>query len=488
MKLPPVRRSYGLICSIIALFTVANLLILRNFWTPEYPERGESDSMKPEGSSHPLITSKDYESLFNRAAPPLFDTWAQMATDNHCFTNLSSYDQIYLDLDPWLSGRRALDIAVVANVTDALLIRFENGQFNLPEEAWFLDSDLYDAVAHLFPQNASFTVPVNGFDEPSMVKADNFTGEYADMDAVFKHSKCFRDTYAIANSTKLPPSVRLSAGETKSVRSQHGFLLQPDTFAVRNGNAPLFSQATAPCFEDIALPLHYHTEAMKKPVKDLVPWEEKQNVLFWRGSTTGGSVRKGTPWSQYGRFRLMEWAREWGVRNPRRVFDASKESPTVPHPAVSVDVGFSGIVQWDDETYWNVFDKYGLKGIVYMNQTMRFKYLLVVDGNTWPSRLQEYLQSNSVVLYNGLFQDLYIGQLVPWVHYVPIRMDYSDLEDKLEWLVANDDKAKQIAINAQNLAKRWSTRGQFECYIGLLMMEYGNLFAQPANLNISIIR
>ena len=39
------------------------------------------------------------------------------------------------------------------------------------------------------------------------------------------------------------------------------------------------------------------------------------------------------------------------------------------------------------------------------------------------------------------------------VHYVPIQYDLSDLHEKLQWLVANDDEAQKIARNAMKFSK-----------------------------------
>jgi spore maturation protein CgeB len=39
------------------------------------------------------------------------------------------------------------------------------------------------------------------------------------------------------------------------------------------------------------------------------------------------------------------------------------------------------------------------------------------------------------------------------VHYVPIAYDLSDVKEKIEWLMANDDNAKQIAQNAMEFAR-----------------------------------
>ena len=36
------------------------------------------------------------------------------------------------------------------------------------------------------------------------------------------------------------------------------------------------------------------------------------------------------------------------------------------------------------------------------------------------------------------------GRLVPWVHYAPVRPDFKDLKEVVEWLKRNDAYAKRI--------------------------------------------
>ena len=46
----------------------------------------------------------------------------------------------------------------------------------------------------------------------------------------------------------------------------------------------------------------------------------------------------------------------------------------------------------------------------------------------------------------------------PWVHYVPVSHDLSDLFDLIDCLRENDDKAKQISENAMEFAEYYFTR------------------------------
>ena len=59
------------------------------------------------------------------------------------------------------------------------------------------------------------------------------------------------------------------------------------------------------------------------------------------------------------------------------------------------------------------------------------KYVMVIDGNTFSSRLMATLTSRSLVFRASLFSEWFDERLVPGVHYIPVRLDYSDLEAKV---------------------------------------------------------
>ena len=38
------------------------------------------------------------------------------------------------------------------------------------------------------------------------------------------------------------------------------------------------------------------------------------------------------------------------------------------------------------------------------------------------------------------YYEHFYHQLVPWVHYVPMKQDISDIEEKLQWAMEHDDE------------------------------------------------
>jgi hypothetical protein len=85
----------------------------------------------------------------------------------------------------------------------------------------------------------------------------------------------------------------------------------------------------------------------------------------------------------------------------------------------------------------------------------RYKFVIDLDGDGCSGRLGKLLYLGSVVLkpeWDGWYP-FYHKLLRPWVHYVPIADDLSDLLEKLAWLREHDQRARQIAEAGVALAR-----------------------------------
>ena len=78
-----------------------------------------------------------------------------------------------------------------------------------------------------------------------------------------------------------------------------------------------------------------------------------------------------------------------------------------------------------------------------------YKYILSIEGHVAQFRLTLELSYNSVILLVKSDQYIWYQPLLkPWVHYVPVKADLSDVMEKIHWCKMNDDKCKVIARNA----------------------------------------
>jgi len=173
--------------------------------------------------------------------------------------------------------------------------------------------------------------------------------------------------------------------------------------------------------------------------KNKVPWEAKKPIVFWRGATTGMSPTG--LWTDLPRIKLCAIARNSINQN-------------------LFDIGLSGIVQLSKEDASQI-EKLGyLKQFVPIELANSYKYLVDIDGNSnaWSALFQKLL-SGSVVLKVASpnnFRQWYYDDLIPWINFVPVHSDMSDLVEKIHWLHEHDEEARKIGENGAKLANKLS--------------------------------
>ncbi len=92
-----------------------------------------------------------------------------------------------------------------------------------------------------------------------------------------------------------------------------------------------------------------------------------------------------------------------------------------------------------------------------------YKYVFDVDGNGWSARFRRLMSMHSVVFKASVYPEWFSERVQPWVHYVPVQMDYSDLYDSLAFFAgdingegAHDGMAKQIGAQGREwVTKYW---------------------------------
>ncbi len=106
------------------------------------------------------------------------------------------------------------------------------------------------------------------------------------------------------------------------------------------------------------------------------------------------------------------------------------------------------------------------------SEQLNYKFILCLEGNDVASNLKWVMSSNSLAVmppptYETWFME---GKLVPDYHYVAIKPDYSDLEERLKYYIEHTDKALQILANAHAYVKQFKNKQQ-EDLISLLVLQ-----------------
>lgn len=100
-------------------------------------------------------------------------------------------------------------------------------------------------------------------------------------------------------------------------------------------------------------------------------------------------------------------------------------------------------------------DRLTAKGFVPLVDHSRYAALLDIEGFGYSGRLPFLLATGRPVLicdrqYEQKF--FFDGSLRPWEHYIPVRRDLDDLEQKVEWVFNNYEYAAAIGRDGQNFA------------------------------------
>lgn len=188
-------------------------------------------------------------------------------------------------------------------------------------------------------------------------------------------------------------------------------------------------------------------------------WTKKKNMAFWRGASTGGLFTLEN-YLQFPRFQLV---------------DMSHRFPSF------IDAKFTDLVQGAENFQEHI--TYYIGGRVGIPEHMLYKYQILVDGNScaW-NRAYWQLFSNSIILKQNSDEiQWYYGGLKPYVHYIPVKSNFSDLVKVVQWAKENDREVKKISKNAQEFANANLKKIDLYYYIYLLLNEYAKIQNQTTN-------
>jgi len=141
-------------------------------------------------------------------------------------------------------------------------------------------------------------------------------------------------------------------------------------------------------------------------------------------------------------------------------------------------------VQCDEKMCNFLREEYEFRKKIPQRKANRYKYFIDVDGNGWSGRFRKLMQTNSLVLKATVFPEWFTDRIQPWLHYVPLQIDYSDLYDTLTFFRgdasgndAHDDLAKEIAYAGKDWVQTHWRKEDMTAYMFRLMLEYSRVMS-----------
>jgi Arabidopsis thaliana protein of unknown function (DUF821). len=107
-----------------------------------------------------------------------------------------------------------------------------------------------------------------------------------------------------------------------------------------------------------------------------------------------------------------------------------------------------------------------------IGEHLDYKFILCLEGNDVASNLKWVMSSNSLaVMPKPKFETWFMeGTLIPDYHYVLIKDDYSDLEERMRYYIEHQDEALRIIENAHQYIRQFQNKRQ-ENLISLLVLK-----------------
>ncbi|KAL0958787.1 hypothetical protein HGRIS_014108 [Hohenbuehelia grisea] len=477
----------------------------------------------------------EYKRRYKRDPPRGFDDWWEYVTQNNVQLP-DEYDQIYQDLEPFwgiepedlLKVQQELETkrdsyTLGKNATgpvEVVTYAFDEGRYNqlIKGSERILDL-LEDIEAVLPPFRMTFSphdgpnrLTDHGVKEATLQAAREKkyvrVKDLPKTNSIGWRSACSPSSPARQMKIDLdkpppPPNVKsfiydhalaMDPCIHPELLFQHGQFLShnmgpgPQTTMI-----PEFSQCSTTVHHNIRIPTPYGWIDDLKPEDD-PPFAEKiDERLLWRGSNTGIFHATKTRWRAAHRGRLVTLTNELNgtvqVLNP---ITGPKEPVGKPrhvrkarlNPAL-MDVAYAGEpIACSANICPQLRGLYEFRKHQTIREAGNYKYVIDVDGNGWSGRFKRLITSNALVFKATIYPEWFADRIQPWVHYVPVQVDLSDLHDSLlffrgefDGTGAHEDLAAKMADAGRKWSKTFWRREDLVAYFYRLILEFTRLMS-----------
>ena len=111
-------------------------------------------------------------------------------------------------------------------------------------------------------------------------------------------------------------------------------------------------------------------------------------------------------------------------------------------------------------------------GKLTIKEQLEYKFVLAIEGYDVASNLKWVMSSNSIAVMPRPTCETWFmeGTLIPNYHYIEIKPDFSDLEERLQYYMAHTDEAQAIIEHAHEYIEQFKNKKR-EQLISLLVLE-----------------
>ncbi|KAF4340952.1 beta-1 2-xylosyltransferase 1 [Fusarium beomiforme] len=261
----------------------------------------------------------------------------------------------------------------------------------------------------------------------------------------------------------------------------HGTFISPKTFRLIQGLAPVLSTGAFSTMGDILIPspAYVEEEFQYDKTRD-IPWSEKEDNLYWTGSTTGGYALD-DQWRHHQRQRFVTLAQNIGHQEHTYLREKDGVISNVKSWFLNgrlYNVGFTRIFQCDRKFCRDQSTYFDVNSWADKDAAFRSKLAFDLDGNGISGRYYKLLSSNSLPLKQALLREWHDERLVPWVHYIPVSQSLEELPELVNYVTLTN-AGQTLAEDITKQGSEWMAKALREVdmtiYTYRLLLELARL-------------
>ncbi|KAG0147160.1 hypothetical protein CROQUDRAFT_722443 [Cronartium quercuum f. sp. fusiforme G11] len=478
---------------------------------------------------------EEYKRRYARKPPAGFERWYDYATRNNVIL-IDEYDQISRDLFPfWALSPNELrargEILRSKQNTRRFEISFINGTWirtgpfkdltrviKLVELFQLFTKDLIDSNLKSFPlfmEDEDRGQILLGWDQYKRLFELARLGQYLPTEYKVEPERDIKGWAASCPPNSALRRTRLNEFDQLMKTSNHSWIVNhiksmdvctdPERIDLHGATAsgvsppqplvPLFAFSKTSLHADILItPLEQYSNDY--PGKE-TPWEQRPyQKVYWRGSTTGSDFSDNNPqWVTSHRMRLYRFTHERnstanvliGGEGLKTEGEDSVRDVKVSRAELNdqfMNITFVGQpIQCEPNVCELLAKTIDFVPPVNTEEVGLYKYAFDVDGNGWSGRFHRLLFTKHLVIKSTVLPEWYAERIQPWYHYVPSKVDYTDLYDIMTFFSGgingtngHDQLAEKIANQGQDWAKKHWRMEDMAAYMFRLMLEWNRLY------------
>lgn len=464
------------------------------------------------------------QSIFHVGDPDQFQTYRYPKNSNEpCADSIPIYYNMFKDhpIDSW-DGYKSVPATACKNTFDYIFNKFKKGIFvkilngKLKVFLPFSKSKFRNEYGHLLKVDPKyknldgFLAYIQNLDNKERKKTDinarsyNYDSKYVHQDTSnwYANNCLFRYEAPITESDtnvlnlknmlvelceeREVPDIEffmnrrdfplLTRDGTEAYDAIYGGATHPLVSHSYDKYLPILSMSKTDRFADVLVPTHEDWARVQSldekwipPCKSYednfsTPWVDRKPTAVFRGKSTGCGVSIDT--------------------NQRlRLAYISSITPPDPDGVAYID---AGITSWalrprksPDSPYLQTIDPEALpfELVTFMSpeEQATYKYIINVDGHVSAFRLSYELSMGSTLLIIESQWKIWCSSMLkPYVHYVPIKEDMSDLISQIKWCRDHDSECETISKNAREFYDTYLQRDGILDFMQKILVDLKN--------------